>query len=458
MQKSTITTIRCDEGVAAVVEEHFQCRRQQFPIRYLGLPLTIYRLRRQDLLPLIDKFSDKLKGWKPRMLAAAGRLTLTRSVLMALPIHLMAVLPMPAWAIKIINRRCRGFIWKGEEEINGGRCLMPWSRVCLPLEVGGLGSINLKWFGFALRCKWPWLHWDSEERPWQLIQDATEKEVQAMFSAACHISLGDGESARFWTDNWLPDGRSIAELAPALLSFVKNKNRSVSEALQDRAWISDISGGLSLMAMGQYLRVWDLIQDTSLTRGTRDRPIWKLTHDLQFSVKSAYQMFFLGNTRFACYKPIWKSKAPPRCKFFMWLAVHRRCLTADNLERRNWPSNGVCPLCSSEPETCSHLFVHCNFSIQVWARFRDWARADFQTPDLNFSTTEDWWLKARAGIPKQMRRNFDTMAILLHWRIWKERNARIFDNAASTPDRVRDLFLEDIHIWRSAGCISDLAT
>ena len=133
--------------------------------------------------------------------------------------------------------------------------------------------------------------------------------------------------------------------------------------------------------------------------------------------KPAYQLFFMGNTNFACYKPIWKSKAPPRCKFFMWLAVHRRCLTADNLERRNWPANGVCPLCLSEPETCTHLFVHCNFTKQVWTRFKAWTGADFQIPDNSFSTTEDWWLIARADIPKQMRRNFDTMAILLHWRV-----------------------------------------
>ncbi|KAE8802944.1 hypothetical protein D1007_21299 [Hordeum vulgare] len=97
------------------------------------------------------------------------------------------------------------------------------------------------------------------------------------------------------------------------------------------------------------------------------------------------------------------------------------------------------------------------FSSQVWVQFRAWARADFLIPDDNFSTTEDWWLKARAAIPKPMRRNFDTIAILLHWRIWKERNARIFDNVASALDKVRDLTVEDIVVWRVAGCISDLA-
>lgn len=71
---------------------------------------------------------------------------------------------------------------------------------------------------------------------------------------------------------------------------------------------------------------------------------------------------------------------------------------------------------------------------------------------------EDWWLTARAAIPNQMRRNFDTIAILLHWRVWKERNVRIFDNVASSADRLLDLTKEDIGMWRAAGCISDLTT
>lgn len=265
-----------------------------------------------------------------------------------------------------------------------------------------------------------------------------------------------GVRAKFWTDKWLPDGRSIATMAPTLYSFVRDKGRSVREAIHNQSWIREIAGGVSLIAIAQYLKVWDLVQETVLAPDSQDRLVWKLTSDGQFSVQSAYQLFFMGNTRFACSKPIWKSKAPPRCKFFMWLAVHRKCLTADNLERRGWPSNGTCPLCTQEPENCTHLFVNCRFTQQLWRSFKTWTGADFQVPNEHFGTTEDWWLKARAAIPKTMRRNFDTIAILIHWRIWKERTARIFDSVASTVNRVLDLIKEDIGMWRAAGCIYDL--
>lgn len=389
-------------------------------------------------------------------MAPAGRLTLTHSVLMAMPIHFLSVMQLPAWALKIVNRRCRGFLWKGDADINGGHCLLPWSRVCMPKECGGLGIPNLKWFGYALRCRWPCLTWEEDERPWSTLPEEREKEVMALFNSATMVQVGDGRRARFWTDKWLPGGCSIQETAPALFSFFKDMGGSVRDAIDNRSWIREISGGISAQAMAQYLKIWDVVESTVLAVQVPDRLVWKWTGDRCFSVSSAYGMFFAANIRFACHKPIWRSKVPPRCKFFMWLVIHKRCLTADNLERRGWPSNETCPMCLSTHEDCSHLFLCCRYSQQVWSGFRNWTRVTFPIPDDNFGSSENWWINARRGIPKAARRNFDTMTILIYWRIWKERNAMIFQQVASSVDRVLELIQEDITVWRSAGCVGDI--
>lgn len=168
------------------------------------------------------------------------------------------------------------------------------------------------------------------------------------------------------------------------------------------------------MALAQYLQVWDMAHDTQLSPTTLDKLQWKLTDDQRFSVRSAYGLFFMANVRFACNKPIWKSKAPSRCKFFMWLVVHQRCLTADNLIRRGWPSNDCCPLCMTEQECCTHLFVHCRYTQHLWRCFKRFTGDNFITPDASHGSTEDWWLKARSRVPKLVRRNFDTVIILIH--------------------------------------------
>ena len=53
-------------------------------------------------------------------------------------------------------------------------------------------------------------------------------------------------------------------------------------------------------------------------------------------------------------------------------------------------------------------------------------------------------IRARQQIPKTRRRVFDTITTLIHWRIWKERNARVFDQQASSVDKVFDAFREDL--------------
>jgi hypothetical protein len=208
--------------------------------------------------------------------------------------------------------------------------------------------------------------------------------------------------------------------------------------------------------LAQYLQLWDIVAGTVLTEGRQDEAVWRCTKDGNFSVSSAYRLFFIANKEFACAKPIWKSKAPMRCKFFMWLAVHKRCLTADNLARRGWPHNPVCSLCQSVGENCTHLFVHCRFTRQVWCRVRAFSGAIFPVPGVAFQSTEHWWIVARKRAPKNLRRDFDTVAILVHWRIWKERNARIFQQESNTVDRLFELIMEDIRSWRAAGCITDI--
>jgi hypothetical protein len=61
------------------------------------------------------------------------------------------VVDLPPWAIKQINKRRRAFLWKGSDEAKGGNCMLAWPKVCRPPELGGLGFLDLKLFGYALR-------------------------------------------------------------------------------------------------------------------------------------------------------------------------------------------------------------------------------------------------------------------------------------------------------------------
>ena len=106
--------------------------------------------------PFIDKVADHLPGWKASLMNRAGRLVLTRVVLTTTVIYLLIAVDLPRWVIRAIDKKRRGFLWRGQEKANGGNCLVAWEKVQRPFEYGGLGIHNLEYFGWALRilCLW----------------------------------------------------------------------------------------------------------------------------------------------------------------------------------------------------------------------------------------------------------------------------------------------------------------
>jgi hypothetical protein len=72
-----------------------------------------------------------------------------------------------------------------------------------PKELGELGLIDLR--HRKLRSN----------RPWLPLLAAENKLVLSAFQAATDVVLGDGRSASFWLDRWMPDGCSVRDVAPA---------------------------------------------------------------------------------------------------------------------------------------------------------------------------------------------------------------------------------------------------
>jgi hypothetical protein len=86
-------------------------------------------------------------------LTNAGRVLLTKVTLFAVLVHLSIVCCLSSWAVKQIDKLQRAFIWAGTASCIGGKCKVAWSVVCRPTYLGGLGVIDLHFFGLALRLR-----------------------------------------------------------------------------------------------------------------------------------------------------------------------------------------------------------------------------------------------------------------------------------------------------------------
>jgi hypothetical protein len=80
-------------------------------------------------------------------------------------------------------------------ELTGGKCKVPWPKVCTPQPNGGLGIKDLEYFSQALRLRWLWFAWDSRQRPWEGLQVPVTDEDRTMFNAATVVQLGNGKTA-----------------------------------------------------------------------------------------------------------------------------------------------------------------------------------------------------------------------------------------------------------------------
>jgi hypothetical protein len=264
------------------------------------------------------------------------------------------------------------------------------------------------------------------------------------------VEVGNGSGTFFWTDRWI-NGHSIGHIAPSLLAAVPKwlRRRSVSSALANRAWAADIRGARTVQVILGYLHVDQLLQAFQLQPGVEDRFVWRFGPDGAYSASSAYRAMFFGSTKLRGARQLWKASAPPKVKFFFWLAIHNRCWTAARRKKRGLQDCDLCALCHQAPETMNHLLTDCVYTREVWARLR--AAISLPQPALAETTAVDQWLGERKLIPKHLRRGFDALFLLVSWMIWKERNSRIFEWSATMPAWLPPKIFELGNAWIAAG-------
>nr|XP_051196924.1 uncharacterized protein LOC127310280 [Lolium perenne] len=129
LTKSQAIPIRCDDINITTILQPVGLQVSTLPCTYLGMPLSLRRLRKIDIQPLIDKIAARLGHWKGRLMSRAGRLTLLRAVLSALPVFIMTAHPLSAWAIAQIDKLRRAWLWAARDTCTPGQCRVAWKLV-----------------------------------------------------------------------------------------------------------------------------------------------------------------------------------------------------------------------------------------------------------------------------------------------------------------------------------------
>jgi hypothetical protein len=127
-----------------------------FPCKYLGVPLSIHKMKKSELQPQVNGVVDRLPTWKSWLMSRVGCMTLVKVTLLAIPIHVSITMSVSPWIYQDIDKLCRRFIWIDTDIAQGGECLVAWSRVTQPVELGGLGVLDLNTLWICLWLRWEW--------------------------------------------------------------------------------------------------------------------------------------------------------------------------------------------------------------------------------------------------------------------------------------------------------------
>lgn len=261
--------------------------------------------------------------------------------------------------------------------------------------------------------------------------------------------VGNGQRINIWQDKWLP---SNPPRAPKRQENVRTSLKLVKDLFipGTTRWNEELIDKVIALEDRNLIKV---IRPSLVE--VSDSISWIYSKDGSYSVKSGYYAVRRRgieqdatvnsqHTHFL-FKYIWNVDVPPKLKHFWWRSLHNGLPVADNLKKRGLRVDAICQLCGEEDETVNHLLFQCKLTKEIWDL------TPISTPSGEFLNAHNLADNLQDLI--MINRNHANelkLLFLLGWRIWKMRNALIFENKRMVVPDVISQALVDLSVWNEA--------
>ncbi|XP_031125131.1 uncharacterized protein LOC116027569 [Ipomoea triloba] len=393
--------------LASAISNQLQIEQTNDLGKYLGVKSIHGRVTCHHFTELLDRINGRLEGWKTKTLSVAGRVTLAKAVLNAIPTYTMQTSVLPARVCLEIEKRTRRFIWGHTSPDSQSKMnLVRWEVVTTPIHAGGLGLYRLQTLNQAYMAKLRYRLHTEHDRFWArtiLSKYANPRWSQSSknisnvwrgIMSAQHITerglvqqVRNGKSTKFWMDKWFKPFPLHSHLTTSL--SLPELYATVNDYWEEgRGWKWERLTGLIPDDILESLAGFVLSGDDTVD----DEVGWGLDKSGFFSLSSAYEV---------------ATHSTPQSGMTIWTKIWGL-----QVPHRIW-----------HHEDCNHLFRQCKEIRGIW-------EADLGTQAVRGLQHLDWadWLKVQIngdrymGIPITWPERF---AIRLWW-IWKWRSAKVF--------------------------------
>jgi hypothetical protein len=263
-QKSSIFPIQCSNEERSLVQQLLPCQISDFPCCYLGLPLSLKNLTRNQLQPFFDKIADQLPGWKADLLTKPHKARKKDSS--AVCFDKYADLPCNGGQSSSMGFESGGqnpseFLLVGSQRGKGRTLSGGVGQSVQAYGVRGAGHFELKRTRLGIENE---MALAVQNRPLLAMVNLCIYRFQTKYSPSswllCILMLVM-EPTLFWRDRWL-NGKRIADIAQRLLATIPKRRINkctVQEGLTGNKWIMDIRGALTVVVFAEYLHLWNTL-------------------------------------------------------------------------------------------------------------------------------------------------------------------------------------------------------
>ncbi|XP_020677838.1 uncharacterized protein LOC110096301 [Dendrobium catenatum] len=193
-------------------------------IKYLGVKMSLNRLKMADFQETMSNVMDKLNSWSKKSLSLGGKMILIDSSLLSMPNFLITDSIVPKRVLHVLEKICRSFIWHKNDGTNG-KHYVAWGDICKPRSWGGLGLHSPLLRVGSLRSKLAWkfiqklqslFHHAMIARYGSDVMNGTRRKITSIawqnlvdggkyLKMAIRWRVGKGDKINILNDTWLLD-------------------------------------------------------------------------------------------------------------------------------------------------------------------------------------------------------------------------------------------------------------
>ena len=445
LMKSSITfSSKTPESIRARVKSKLGIDKEGGMGKYLGLPETFGRSKRDVFTGMVDNIRQRSQSWTTRFLSGAGKHVMLLSVLTSLPTYSMSTFKIPSSLCKRIQSILTRFWWDSSPD-KRKIAWVAWSVMARPKYLGGLGFKNIEDYNDSLLGK---LSWRLQSNPHSLLAQVLKGKYfpdcsflesvdksgsshgwtsiqvgKEVLKKGLGFIVGSGENISVWSDHWLSSLSPSAPIGPPTFS---NQNLKVADLLNPHSNEWDLN--MIRHHLPQYEDIIRLIIPSSSR--PLDRLVWLPEPSGNYSTKSGYRMLFedkeiLTPDPFNWMSNVWKLHSPPKLHHFLWRALNNALPVGILLATRGIDSELRCKRCG-ELETIHHLLLSCPFAAEAWAKAPLATPVASVSPDLSLKA----WLtlNVKQGSLPPIGLTSAPLTPWLLWNLWTARNKLIFED------------------------------